>query len=83
MITNPSSSAVNIITSAQHKVADAAHTIATLPVAKEEVGSSEFRSEDLIKPLLSLKEAETESAAGVEILKTENEMIGALFDAMA
>ncbi len=82
MITNPSSSAVNLIATAQHKVADAAHTIATFPVAKDEVGSTEFRSDDLIKPLLSLREAEMESSAAVEILKTENEMIGSLFDAM-
>lgn len=82
MITNPSSSAINLITSAQHKVADAAHTIATLPVANDEVGSSEFGSSDLIKPILSLKEAEIETSAAVEIFKTENEMIGSLFDAM-
>ena len=83
MITSPSSSAVNLITNAQHKATDAANTIATLPVAKDEVGSSEFRSDDLIKPVLSLKEAEIETSAGVKILQTEQEMLGSLFNAIA
>ena len=83
MITNPSSSALNLISSAQYKAADAAHTIATLPVAKEEVGSSHFSSTDILKPVLSLKEAEIETSAAVKILKTEQENLGAIFDAMA
>lgn len=83
MITNPSSSALNLISSAQYKAADAAHTIATLPVAKEEVGSADFSSTDILKPVLSLKEAEIETSATVKILKTEQENLGAIFDAMA
>lgn len=83
MITNPSSSALNLINSAQHKAAEAAHTIATLPVTKEEVGSTEFNSTDLLKPILSLKEAEIETSAAVKILQTEDENLGSLFDAMA
>jgi hypothetical protein len=82
MITSPSSSALNLINSAQHKAADAAHTIASLPIAKDEVGSTNFNSEDLFKPVLSLKEAEMESSAAVKILQTEKETIGSLFDAM-
>lgn len=83
MITNLSTSAVNLINTAQHKAADAAHTIATLPVAKDEVGSTEFNSSDIIKPILSLKEAEIETSAAVKILKTEDENLGSLFDAMS
>lgn len=83
MITNPSSSAVNLINTAHQRAAEAAHTIATLPVAKDEVGSSEFSSSDLIKPVLSLKKAEIETSAAVKILQTENKMIGSLFDAMS
>jgi len=82
MITNPSSSALNLINSAHHKAAEAAHTIATLPVAKEEVGSTEFSSTDILKPLLSLKEAEIETLAAVKILQTEDENLGSIFDAM-
>ncbi len=83
MITSPSSSAVNLITNAQYKAADAANTIATLLVAKDEVGSSEFRSDDLIKPVLSLKEAKIETSAGVKILQAEQQMPGSLFNAIA
>ena len=83
MITNPSSSAVNLITSAQHKAADAAHTIATLPVAKDEVGSNDFSSTDLLKPLLSLKEAEIETSAAIKILEVDDKVKGSLFEAIA
>ncbi len=83
MITNPSSSAVNLITSAQNKAADATHTIATLPVAKDEVGSNEFRSTNLLNPLLSLKEAEIETSAAIKILEVDEKVKGSLFEAIA
>lgn len=83
MISNLSSNAVNLFTHAQHKAATASHTIAKLPVAKDEVGSVEFSSSDLIKPVLSLKEAEFEVSAGAKLLETEQETLGSLFDAMA
>jgi hypothetical protein len=83
MITNLSSNAVNLITNAQHKAADAAHTIATLPVAKDEVGSSNFSSTDLLKPLLSLKETEIETSAAIKILKVDHKIKGSLFKAIA
>lgn len=82
MITNPSTSALNLINSAQYKAADAAHTLATLPVSKDEVGSTEFSSTDMLKPILSLKEAELETSAAVKILEVDKENTGALFDAM-
>ncbi len=82
MITSPSSSALNLISSAQYKAADAAHTIATLPVSKDEVGSTNFSTTDILKPVLSLKEAEIETSAAVKILETEQETVGSLFDAM-
>ena len=78
-----SSSAVNLINTAQHKTAEAAHKIATLPVQSQEVGSSDFNSVDLIKPVLSLKEAELETSAAVKILQTEDKTIGALLDVNA
>ncbi len=83
MITNPASSAVNLITSAQHKAADAAQTIATLSVKNEEVGSADYQSTDLLSPILSLNEAELETSAAVKILQADEETKGALFDAMA
>ncbi len=83
MINNLSSTAINMIGNAQHKAADAAHQIATLPVAKNEIGSKDYSSKSLIKPVLSLKEAELETSAAVKILKTEEKMLGALFDEKA
>jgi len=76
------SSAVNLINIAQHKSADAAHVIARLPIQKDEVGSSEFKSSDIIKPVLSLKEAELETSAAVKLLKADKETIGSLLDIM-
>lgn len=83
MITSPSSSALNLITSSQHKASEAANTIATLPVAKGEVGSTNFSSTDVLKPVMSLKEAEIETSAAVKLLETDKGSLGALFDAMA
>lgn len=74
------SSALNLISSAQNKAAEAAEKIATLPVKNDEVGSPDYKSEDLIKPILSLNEAELETSAGVKILNSEKEMIGSLLD---
>ena len=82
MITNASSSALNLINSAQLKAADAAHTIATLPVANDEAGTTDFSSNELLPPILSLKEAELETSAAVKILEVDKENTGALFDAM-
>jgi hypothetical protein len=78
----PTSSAVNLINTAQHKSADAAQVIARLPIQKDEVGSSEFKSSDIIKPVLSLKEAELETSAAVKLLKADKETIGSLLDIM-
>jgi len=74
-------SATSLITSAQQKAANAAQTIATLPVQKDEVGGSkDFGSEDLFKPILSLKESELETAAAVKLLQTDKKVQGALLD---
>lgn len=73
-------SALNLFSNAQNKATEAAEKIATLPIRNDEVGSVEYKSEDIIKPILSLNEAELESSAAVKILKTENEMIGSLLD---
>jgi hypothetical protein len=78
-----SASAVNIINNAQHKSADAAQVIAKLPMQNNEVGSSEFKSEDIIKPVLSLKEAELETSAAVKLLKADKDTIGYLLNIKA
>ncbi|MCF6204965.1 MAG: hypothetical protein L3J59_15065 [Methylococcaceae bacterium] len=83
MITSLSSSALNLMNTANHKVADAAQTITSLSTAKDELGSTEISSNSILNPLLSLKEAEIESSAAVKILQTEQETLGSLFDAIA
>lgn len=83
-INSVTNSATSLITNAQQKAATAAQTIATLPVQKDEVGGSKgYGSEELFKPILSLKESEMETKAGVKLLETEKEMRGSLFDAIA
>ncbi len=83
MITSTISSAANLITNAQYKASTATQTIAKLPMEKNEVGSTEFNSSNLIKPILSLKEAEIETSAGVKLLETDQKTLGSLFDAIA
>lgn len=83
MINSLNSSAVNLITNAQHKAADAAHTISRLAISEDEVGSTDFDSRNLANPLLSLKGAELETSAAVKILEVEQETLGSLFDATA
>lgn len=80
---SPTNSALNLINGAQHKSAEAAHKIATLPIKNDEVGSTSFETQDIIKPVLSLKEAEFETSAAVKILETEKKTIGSLLDITA
>lgn len=78
-----SGSAVSLIQTALNKTANASHEIATLPVQDDEVGSTEFNSRDLVKPVLSLNEAELETSAAVKILQTENDNIGSILNIKA
>ncbi|MDP3876858.1 MAG: hypothetical protein Q8Q50_07745 [Methylobacter sp.] len=77
------SSAISMINTAQQKSADAAQVIAKLPMQNNEVGSSEFNSGDIIKPVLSLKEAELENSAAVKLLQADRETLGSLLDIRA
>ncbi|MFI3186513.1 MAG: hypothetical protein QX198_11095 [Methylococcaceae bacterium] len=79
----PTSSAVSLINTAQSKSADAAQMIAKLPIQANEVGSSEFNANDIIKPILSLKEAELETSAAVKLLQADKETVGSLLDVTA
>jgi hypothetical protein len=79
----PTNSAINLINTAQHKSADAAQVIAKLPMQNDEVGSPEFNSSDIIKPVLSLKDAELETSAAVKLLDADKKAIGSLLDIKA
>lgn len=80
---SPTSSAVNLINTAQHRAAGAAQEIAKLPIQKDEVGSPEFNSGDITKPVISLKESELETSAAVKLLQADKETIGSLLDIRA
>lgn len=83
MNVSPTTNALNLMAGAQHKVNDAAQKIAALPVQQDEVGSPNYQSTDLIKPVLSLNEAKLENSAGAKILQTQNQMLGRLLDVKA
>ncbi len=81
---NPTNSALNLINSSQQKANEAAQNIARFSVNKEEVGGSkDVKSNDLFKPVVSLKEAELENSAAVKILKTDQEMQKNILDVFA
>ena len=80
---SPASSAIQLFNSAQQKSNDAAVQIAKLPIQSNEIGSSNFKHQDIIKPVLSLKEAEFETSSGVKLLNAEKDMLGALIDEKA
>ena len=83
MNVNASTSAINLINASQHKAATAAQDIASASIQQDEVGDPEVNSRDLLKAIVSLKEAEHGAKAGAKILQTENEIIGALLDVKA
>jgi hypothetical protein len=83
-INSLTNSATSLITNAQNKANNAAQTIATMSVQKDEVGGSQdVGSGDLFKLVLSLKESEFETSAGVKLLEAEKKMLGVFFDAKA
>lgn len=86
MNVSPLTSGVNTIYSAQNKVAEAAQAIAQVPTQQQEQGvrgPGDLKSTDYVRPLTNLMEAESEAKAGAKLIKTEKEIIGSLFDAMA
>ncbi|MBE0471557.1 MAG: hypothetical protein IBX55_18855 [Methyloprofundus sp.] len=80
---SPDSSAIQLFNSAQQKSTDAAVQIAKTPIQSNEVGSANFSQQDILKPILSLKEAELETSVGVKLLNAEQEMLGTLIDEKA
>lgn len=80
---SPDSSAVQLFSNAQQKSNDAAVQIAKTPIQSNEVGSINFNQKDILKPILSLKEAEFETSVGVKLLNAEKEMLGTFIDEKA
>ncbi len=80
---SPDSSAIQLFSSAQQKSNDAAIQIAKSSIQSNETGSFNFNQQDIIKPILSLKEAEFETSAGVKLLNAEKNMLGSLINEKA
>lgn len=77
-------SAVNILTNAQQKANTAAQTIANLSVQNEEVGGTQnVAANDMFKPILSLKEAEHDTYAGIKLLKAQKNTVGSILNIKA
>ena len=84
MQTSLTGSATSTILNAQYKANNAAQTIANLSVQNNEVGGSkDIASGDLFKPVVSLKEAELETSAGVKLLQAESKTVGTLLNVKA
>lgn len=78
-----SSAGITAIQRGLEKLDQAAETVARLPLEAGEVGASETKSSDLIKALVSGKEAELETQAGVKVIGTYDETVGTLLDILA
>ena len=76
-------SALSTLNTAHNKVASAANDIARFGVRADEVGGNEVNNTDLVKPVVSMAEAELQNSAGVKLLAAEKNMIGSLLDTKA
>jgi hypothetical protein len=73
------SSAINTLSAAHNRAA-----IAGQSIASQSLPSRAFeQNSDLTTPLINLKEAELQNAAGVKLLQAEKTMLGAILDITA
>ncbi len=77
---SPNSSAIQLINTSLQKATTAAEDISKASIQSNEVGSSNFKRQDILKPILSLTEAELESSAAVKLLQADTNMKGALLN---
>lgn len=78
-ISSLTGSASNIISHAQQKASNAAQEIANLSTQDSEVGGSKnVAANDLFKPVLSMKEAEQQTYAGIKMLNDQKNMLGSI-----
>ncbi len=80
-IPSVSNSALNLFNSSQQKATEAAQTIAQASVKPDEVGGSkDFNSDELFKPVTSLKEAELGAQAATKLLQADQDNKESLID---
>ncbi|BCG65429.1 MAG: hypothetical protein methR_P3268 [Methyloprofundus sp.] len=77
---SPSSSAIQLVNTSMQKATTAAEDINKASIQNNEVGSSTFEQQDILKPILSLTEAELETSAAVKLLEADTNMLGSLLD---
>jgi hypothetical protein len=83
-INSLSASGIGIITNAQQKASTASQTIANLSVQNGEVGGTQITSSnDMFKPILSLKEAEQETYTGIKLVQTQKNEVGSILNIKA
>lgn len=86
MNVGPLSGGASVMYSAQNRVAEAAQAIAQAPLKQQAQGvkgPGDLKSDDYVRPLMNLNEAELQAKAGSNLIRADKEMIGSLFDAMA
>lgn len=84
LISSSMGSATNTISNAQQKATNAAQDIANLSVQKDEVGgSNNVATSNLFKPVLSMKEAEQQTYAGIKQANSQKSMIGSILSVKA
>ncbi|NOT12777.1 MAG: hypothetical protein HOP23_13260 [Methylococcaceae bacterium] len=74
------SSGVNLLYTAQQRSDNAAREIVGQFLKKTDMSSTNYKSEDLIKPVLDLKRAELETSAATKIIEADKNTIGSLLD---
>ena len=77
---SPSSSAIQLINTSMQKATTAAEDNSKASIQSNEVGSSNFAQQDILKPILSLTEAEFETSAATKLLEADKNMLGSLLD---
>ena len=80
MTINATNSAINSINHSLHKVEKAADELASLSVQTSKDGGNENIVDDILRPIMDLKEAELETSAAARIIRAENEMLGSIID---
>lgn len=80
---SPNSSALQLINTSLQRASNAGEEIANATIQSNEVGSTDNNLQNLIKPVLSLTEAEFETSAAAKLLEADANMIGSILDVSA
>jgi len=76
-------SALQLFNTSLQKASNAGEEIANATLQNNAVGTTDSNPQSLIKPVVSLKEAEFETSAAAKLLEVESNMIGSILDIKA